>query len=78
MIEEYKTFSDINQARLSLKMVLADYSWFRSVIIVNKHGWVLEVNVNAFDPRIEHIVPKSHRGMSIHVNMPMDKTRHEL
>lgn len=66
--EKYLTYSDINQARVSLKMILANYSWFDSVVIVNRDGWLLEVQINRSDSKIKDIVPNVHKDVPVHVN----------
>ena len=65
--EKYLTYSDVNQARVSLKMMLVNYSWFETVVIINKDGWSLEVHANGPDPRIKDIVPTVHKDVPVHV-----------
>lgn len=71
--EKYLTFCDINQARVSLKMLLSNYSWFNGIVIVNKHGWMLEVNVNSSDPKVKALIPQFHKDVPTHINMLSDK-----
>jgi hypothetical protein len=65
---KYTTFSEFNQARVSLKMMLINYAWFSSIMQSYKDDCSLIVNINYSDPMIEKIVPKTHKNVPIHLH----------
>jgi len=60
------TFHSANQARLSLKLLLANYSWYSgSSVETEGSDYVVIVYVPQIDDKIRKIIPSVHAGVSI-------------
>ena len=60
------TFKDANQARVSLKMYLSNYSWYsNSVVFISNEGYQIGIVVRKNDHTIKNIVPQSMRGIAV-------------
>lgn len=60
------SFALANQARLSLKMILADYAWYGgSSVEAEKTDYVVVVYVDQLDNERRKIIPAVHGGVSV-------------
>jgi hypothetical protein len=60
------TFSEANQARLSLKMKLSQYSWYSSSAVVTAtDGYSITVSVKVLDNRVRKLIPPVIEGVSV-------------
>jgi hypothetical protein len=60
------TFNEANQAKLSLKMSLSNYAWYKSSFVgVDGSDWIVVVNVRALDDKVRKTVPIVHHGVSV-------------
>ena len=60
------TFSDANQARLSLKMKLSLYAWYNSSTVVSvDDGFGVVVGVKQMNNSIRKLIPPVINGVSI-------------
>lgn len=63
------TFSEANQAKLSLKMMLHFYSFFNSIAVITEDtGYGVMVFVDKIDTKIKKIIPTVHKGVSIQIS----------
>jgi hypothetical protein len=59
------TFSEANQARMSLKMKLSNYAWYNwSVVISEGDGYAILINVKKIDNSVRKVVSPITRGVS--------------
>jgi len=59
------TFSEANQARMTLKMKLSHYSWYNwSTVISEGDGYAILINVKKIDNSIRKVVSPITRGVS--------------
>lgn len=64
------TFIEANQAKLSLKMTLSCYGWYRNMAIVSDgDDWCILVNVSKIDNSIRKIIPIVHNGITVKVDV---------
>jgi hypothetical protein len=61
------TFSELNQARIVLKMIFSNYAWFNSILIVGGSELSLVVNVNS-NVKLEKYIPKQYKHAPIQMN----------
>jgi len=60
------SFSEANQAKLSLKMLLSDYSWFRAITIENQENeYIVVVDVLKINDGIRKIIPVVHKEVLV-------------
>lgn len=60
------TFSEANQARLSIKMKLSQYSWYSSsAVITDGEGYSIVVGVKQLDNQVRKIIPPVINGVSV-------------
>ncbi len=70
------TFSEVNQAKLSLKMNLSNYCWYNSIAIMpDADDWCLLVNVDRMDNNIRKVIPIVHKGVSVKVDVVAKQKR---
>ena len=59
------TFSEANQARMSLKMKLSNYAWYNwSTVISEGDGYAILINVKKIDNSVRKVVSPITRGVS--------------
>lgn len=64
------TFSEANQARLSLKMKLSQYSWYSSSAVVSEtDGYSIVVAVKVLDNRVRKLIPPVIEGVGVKTEM---------
>lgn len=64
------SFVEANQAKLSLKMHLSNYSWYKSIAVVQDGlDWCLQVKVNKSDDSIRKIVPAVHKNILVKIDI---------
>lgn len=64
------SFSEANQAKLSLKMLLHFYSWFQSISVeAEEAGYNVIVTVSNMDAKIRKIIPMLHKNVIVKVNV---------
>ncbi len=60
------TFSDANQARLSLKMKLSQFGWYNSSTVVTNGGdYIVIIGVKQLDNNIRKEIPPLVNGIDI-------------
>lgn len=60
------TFSMANQVRLSLKMKLSQYSWYKSILVVSdSDGYSVIINVKRLDNQIRKLISPVVSGVSV-------------
>jgi hypothetical protein len=61
------TFSEANQARLSLKMKLHFYPWFDSSVVLpdEEDGFAVTIFVSKIDGEVKKIVPNIHKDVIV-------------
>lgn len=60
------TFAEANQARLSLKMKLSQYSWYLgSSVEILDDDYIVVISTNHVNDRIRKLVPIVHNNVSI-------------
>lgn len=64
------TFSEANQAKLSLKMQLHHYAFYDSAAVIIEHNgdFGVMILVRGLNDNIRKIIPTVHMGTSIQVN----------
>lgn len=63
-------FTEANQARLSLKMMLSNYSWYNgSIISTENNDFIIIVHVSRLDNNVRKVVPIVHNGVSVKVDI---------
>lgn len=64
------TFNEANQARLSLKMILSNYSWFSySNVEAENDDYIIVIGVSWTDNSIRKIIPIVHNGVGVKVDV---------
>jgi hypothetical protein len=59
------SFTELNQARLSLKMFLSNYAWFNGTLIADGR---LIVYINSSNPKIKEIIPSVYKNAQVHIH----------
>ena len=60
------TFSMANQVRLSLKMKLSQYSWYKSILVVSgSDGYSIVINVKQLNNQIRKLISPVVEGVSV-------------
>jgi hypothetical protein len=63
------TFKEANQAKISLKMPLSNYSWFKGMVVATDNdGFCVVVNVSKIDNKVKRLVPQVHQAVSVRLN----------
>ena len=69
------TFGEANQARLSLKMTLSNYSWYAgSGVQANNGDWGIVIHTSNIDNKIRKVIPIVHNGVSVKTEVTMKKS----
>lgn len=64
------TYSEANQAKLSLKMILSNYAWYHNITILpDGDDWCISVNISHLDNSIRKIIPIVHKGLNVKVDV---------
>ena len=64
------TYSEANQAKLSLKMVLSNYAWYNNIgVVPDGDDWSILVSITNLDNSIRKIVPIVHKGFNVKVDV---------
>lgn len=66
------TFNEANQARLSLKLKLANYSFYSSSIVASDEaddGYRIIVNVKRLDDSVRKVIPTTVNGVSVKIEL---------
>lgn len=68
------SFSEANQARLSLKMMLIFHAWYQSSSVASDDGdFIILVHVSHMDNTIRRTIPIVHRGVNVKVDVASSK-----
>lgn len=60
------TFCEANQIKYQIKMKLANYAWYESILIVpSSNGYDIQVSVNKMNSFVRKIVPKKVNAVNI-------------
>jgi hypothetical protein len=60
------SFYEANQAKLSIKMLLSDYAWFRSSSVENQgDDYIVVVDISRIDNSIRKLIPIVHKDINI-------------
>lgn len=60
------TFFEANQARLSIKMKLSNYSWYNwSVVVAEQDGYSILLNLKKIDNSVRKLVAPVVHGVSV-------------
>lgn len=60
------TFSEANQARLSIKMKLSMFAWYSSSAVVSeKNGYSVVVGVKTLNNQVRKTIPQVVNGVSV-------------
>lgn len=63
------TFSEANQAKLSLKMQLHLYSWYHSSVVISDGAdYAVMISVIKLTDAVRKIIPALYQGVSIQLN----------
>lgn len=64
------TYSEANQAKLSLKMILSNYAWYNSIVVMpDGDDWAIVVSIDSIDNAIRKIVPIVHQNVTVKVDV---------
>lgn len=68
------TFTEAEQARLSLKMNLSHYAWHNGSSIAYEEGdFIIILQVSKLNNDMKKIIPIVHNGVSVRVDVPFKK-----
>jgi len=60
------TFSTANRVRLSIKMKLSQYSWYKSSLVISDaDGYSIVINVKQLDNQIRKLIAPVVEGVSV-------------
>lgn len=63
------TFSEANQAKLSLKMSLSNYAWYNGILVVqDKDDWCVVVHTSVMNDSIRKVIPIVHNDVVVKVH----------
>jgi hypothetical protein len=63
------SFSETNQAKLTLKMSLSKYCWYDSIsVTTDNDDWCILVSVSKLDSSVKKLIPTTCNGIPVKID----------